>query len=336
LRQAGLALASAALGAATRLRRALYGAGILRAAVLPAPVVSVGNLSAGGAGKTPLVEHLARECRAVGARPVVLSRGYGPRTPPSGLNDEGLVLAANLPGLAQRQGADRAAAGRAALAAGEGDCLLLDDAFQHFALARDLDVVALDARDPFGGGLRREGRPGLRRAGAVVLTRASRASAAELEAARAEVLRLCPGVPLAVTDHEPVDLLPVGGGAPAPLPSLRGLPIYACAGIADPSSFAHTLESLGARILGSRWFPDHGLRSPGQMAGVLAEARRQGAERILVTQKDAVKIAAAGGGALPIPVEALRIRLRFLEGEEGLREALRAALDRGRRRQGGA
>lgn len=325
MRRAGLALASAALSAATRVRRALHGAGVLPTAALPAPVVSVGNLSAGGAGKTPLVEHLARECLAMGARPVVLSRGYGPRIPPTGLNDEGLVLAANVPGLAQRQHPDRAAAGRAALAAGEGDCLLLDDGFQHFALARDLDVVALDAREPFGGGLRREGRSGLRRAGAVVLTRASRANAAAIDAAKAEVRRLSPGAVLAVSDHEPAD----------PPADLRGAPVFASAGIADPSSFLHTLESLGARVVGTRWFPDHGMTDAGAIAAAMGEAKRLGAERFVVTQKDMVKI----GPALrdpPVPVACLRIRIRFLEGEDALRGALRSALDRGRRRAGGA
>jgi tetraacyldisaccharide 4'-kinase len=323
------------LSAATRVRRALHGAGLLRTESLPAPVVSVGNLAAGGAGKTPLVEHLVRELRALGARPVVLARGYGPKVGTSGLNDEGLVLAENLPGLAQRQDPDRAAAGRAALAAGEGDCFVLDDAFQHFRLARDLDVVALDARDPFGGGLRREGPGGLRRAGAVVLTRALPGAGGGAEAARAAAKRLCPGAVLAVTTHEPESLVPLGGGPAEPPESLRGRTVYACAGIAGPASFASTLESLGARIAGARWFPDHGLSSLAAMEGAFAEARRLGAERVLVTQKDAVKLAAAGGGPPPVPVAALRIRIRFLEGEAAIREALRAALERGRRRAGG-
>jgi tetraacyldisaccharide 4'-kinase len=326
--------ASAFLRAATGLRLRLHACGLLPTRTLPAPVIAVGNLVAGGAGKTPLVEHVVRVLRERGARPVVLARGYGPRIPPTGLNDEGLVLAANLPGLAQRQDPDRWAAGSAALAAGEGDACVLDDGFQHFRLARDLDVVALDARDPFGGEVRREGPGGLRRAGAVVLTRASRASAGEIAAARAAVLRLRPDAAIAVADHHPDAVLLLGGGPEEPPASLRDVPVVAAAGIADPSAFRHTLESLGARVLALRGFPDHGLRSLADLADAFADAKRLGAARICVTQKDAVKIAAAGGGPPPLPVAALRVRIRFLEGEAALGAALAEALERGRRRAG--
>jgi len=327
-----VAAASAALGAATALRRALHGAGLLPTTVLPAPVVSVGNLAAGGAGKTPLVEHLVRELRALGARPVVLARGYGPRVPGTALNDEGCVLAENLPGLPQRQSPDRAAAGRAALDAGEGDSLLLDDGFQHFRLARDLDVVALDAASPFSGGLRREGPAALRRAGAAVLTRAGRAGPERTAAARRLVEVAAPGIAIATADHEPSSVAPLGGGPPEEPSSLRGRRVFACAGIADPSSFAATLRSLGAEVVGSAWFPDHGLDSAARLADAFGAARAAGAEAVVVTQKDAVKIAAAGGPPPPLPLAALRVRIRVLDGAARLREALSAALERGRAR----
>ena len=329
---AALAAASAALRAATAIRRVLHGAGLLPTAVLPAPVVSVGNLSAGGAGKTPLVEHLVRELRALGARPVVVSRGYGARVPGTALNDEGCVLAENLPGLPQRQSPDRASAGRAALEAGEGDCLVLDDAFQHFRLARDLDLVALDAACPFSGGLRREGAGALRRAGAVVLTRAGRAGPEATAAARRAVEALAPGIAVATADHEPGALVPLGGGDSADPSSLRGRRVFACAGIADPSSFRSTLESLGATVAGTAWFPDHGLDSVARLGPALADAKAAGADLVVVTQKDAVKLAAAGGAPPPLPVAALRIRIRFLDGADRIRDELRAALERGRAR----
>jgi tetraacyldisaccharide 4'-kinase len=357
--RAAMALASLPLRAATALRRTLRGAGLLRAVVLPAPVLSVGNLAAGGTGKTPLVEALARMLLAAGARPVVLSRGYGPAVAGEALNDEGLVLAANLPGLAQRQGADRAAAGAAALAAGEGDCLLLDDGFQHLRLARDLDLVAVDAARPFGGGLFREGPAALRHAGVVVLTGADRAGPGVVEALAARVAALAPGAAVAAAAHEPLDLLPVGvpgaeGGAAAagggPAASLRGRKVAAAAGIARPASFRATLEALGAKVVAFEGFPDHRLESAGALARLAAEGRAAGAELLVVTQKDAVKIArhpAPPGGvcaataeglsrfdaATPLlPVVALRVRLRFLSGEDGVRRAAEAALARGRAR----
>jgi tetraacyldisaccharide 4'-kinase len=334
VRRAGAAVASLALSAATRIRLALHRAGLRGTISLPVPVVSVGNLSVGGAGKTPLVEHLVRELRALGARPAVLSRGYGPKVGATGLNDEGLVLAENLPGLVQAQDPDRVAAGRRVLDAKGADGFVLDDAFQHFRLARDLDVVALDARDPFGG-LRREGRGGLARAGAVVLTRVPEAGA-DAAAVRAEVARIAPAAVVASSAHEPDAVVPLGGGAPQPPTSLKGRRVLACAGIADPGSLRRTLELLGAECVGLRAFPDHGLVSLDQMGEAFAEAGRAKADLVVVTQKDAVKLAASGGGPPPIPVAALRIRLRLLDGEEALRGALREALERGRRRAAGS
>jgi len=321
---AGLAVASAVLRAATRMRLALHGARLLPTTVLHAPVVSVGNLAAGGTGKTPLVEHVARELRALGARPAILARGYGPKVGSTGLNDEGLVLAENLPDLVQEQDPDRVAAGRRVLASGKADAFVLDDGFQHFRLARDLDIVALDASDPFGG-LRREGPGALRRAGAVVLTRASRCTAPGIDRAL-----LAPGAALAITDHEPAGIARMDGGTEE-AGALRGRKVFASAGIANPDSFVHTLESLGAIVVGRRWFPDHGMADLRAVTEAMFEAKRVGADEFLVTQKDAVKFFGAFY-VTPLPVAALRIRIRFLEGEAALREALRAALDRGRRR----
>ena len=317
MRSAGLSAASLALRAATRVRLALHGAGLLPTATLPVPVVSVGNLAAGGTGKTPLVEHCVRELRAMGVRPAVLARGYGPKVGTTGLNDEGCVLAENLPGLVQAQDPDRVAAGRRVLAAGTADAFVLDDGFQHFRLARDLDVVAVDARDPFAG-LQREGPGALRRAGAVVLTRASRIAKPGLDRAL-----VAPGSVLAVTEHEPASVAWLDGRTEEPS-ALRGRKFFLCAGIADPSSFRYTVESLGVIVTGSRWFADHRMEGDGAAA---AWAARAGAEGLLVTQKDAVKLRDA-----PFPVAALRVRVRFLSGEEELRGALRAALERGRAR----
>ncbi len=322
---------SPVLAALTGLRRVLHAAGVLPTAWLPAPVISVGNLAAGGTGKTPLVEHLARALSAAGARPVVLSRGYGPRVRGSVLNDEGLVLARNLPGLAQRQDPDRARAGRAALAAGEGDCLLLDDGFQHFALGRDLDVVALDARAPFSGGLRREGPGALARAGAVVLTRCDGVEGAALAALRAEIARLAPGAAVALSRHGPRDVWPLRGGDPQPVESLRGRTVYAAAGIARPESFVATLESMGARVAGLRRFRDHRLAGLDLLRGAFEEARRLGADCVVVTQKDAVKLAASPGDP-PLPVLAVRVAIEILEGGDALERAVADALAAGRRR----
>lgn len=336
MREVVFAFASAGLGLATRARRALTARGVLASHALPAPVLSVGNLAAGGTGKTPLVEHCARELLSLGAKPVILSRGYGPRVPGENLNDEGLVLRQNLPDVPQRQGADRVAIGREALAADEGDCLLLDDGFQHLRLARDLDIVAVDTRRPFTDGVFRDGAEALRHAGAVVLTRAVRATDAERAWAEAEVRRLAPDAALAVTDHEPRSVVAMGTGTLEDVSVLRGARVYAAAGIAHPKVFEETLTALGAEVIRCRGFPDHQLGTRDQLALIVREAIAMDAERVLVTQKDAVKLERGFDIPEGPPVSSLRIGLTFRTGEDALRGALETALRAGRQRSAGA
>ncbi|HZW29293.1 MAG TPA: tetraacyldisaccharide 4'-kinase, partial [Isosphaeraceae bacterium] len=170
-----LSCAAAGYGAAIALRNGSFEHGWLRVHRLGVPVVSVGNLTVGGTGKTPMVEWLARWFRARRRRVVIVSRGYRGE---QGLNDEGLVLEENLPDVPHLQDRDRVRAGRVALQELEADILVLDDGFQHRRLARDLDVVLIDALEPFGlghllpRGLLREPVRSLRRADLVVLSRA--------------------------------------------------------------------------------------------------------------------------------------------------------------------
>jgi tetraacyldisaccharide 4'-kinase len=319
----------------------MYRRGWLRSTTLPAPVISVGNLAAGGTGKTPLVEHLALLLRRIGAHPVVLSRGYGRRTarpadaPRGGdLNDEGAVLLENLPWLPQRQDPDRARAGAAALAAGEGDCLLLDDGFQHLRLTRDLDIVTVDCARPFHSGLRREGPEALALAGVVVLTRAGRATDAERASAAAAVRRFAPGAALVVADHAPRDLVSLERGDTREPGTLRGRKVFAACGIADPAAFERTLRDLGAEVVGSRHFPDHRMEGAAALAEVRSLAARAAADDVVITQKDAVQLPRTQQ-ATGVPVSILRVGLEVLEGAEGLETAVRDALDAGRRRSSG-
>src|SRR5262245_1460980 len=169
-----LRAASVPYGWGVRLRNRLYDRGWKRVARAPVPVVSVGNLTLGGTGKTPCVEYICRYYRSLDLRVAVLSRGYGAEHGP---NDEALVLEENLPDVPHLQGADRVALARTAVEELESEVLVLDDGLQHRRLARDLDVVLVDATAPWGHGflfprgLLREAAGGLRRAGVVVLTR---------------------------------------------------------------------------------------------------------------------------------------------------------------------
>jgi hypothetical protein len=172
----GLRAASVPYSVAVRLRNRAYDLGLKRTYRVEVPVVSVGNLTLGGTGKTPLVEHLARWFRAAGLRVCILSRGYGAAD--GAANDEAQVLAENLPEVPHLQGRDRVALARRAIDVHHAQVLLLDDGFQHRRLARDLDLVILDALDPLGGnnlfprGLLREPLSSLRRADLILLNRA--------------------------------------------------------------------------------------------------------------------------------------------------------------------
>jgi tetraacyldisaccharide 4'-kinase len=166
-----------AWGAVAGVRNWLFDARLRKVHRLPVPVVSIGNLTVGGTGKTPAVAWLCALAKAHGKRPGVLARGYG-RAPGARLNDEGELLQRRMPWLLQEQDPDRVAAGARLVGKG-ADFVVLDDGFQHRRLHRDLDVVCVDATLPFGNGLclpagdLREFRSGLRRAGMVLLTRAA-------------------------------------------------------------------------------------------------------------------------------------------------------------------
>src|SRR5262245_8188408 len=202
LLRAGLLAASVPYGWAAGVRNRLYDRGWKRSVRAPVPVVSVGNLTLGGTGKTPCVEYVCRFYRGVDLRVAILSRGDAAG---EGLNDEALLLGENLPDVPHLQGADRARWARVAVEELFSEVLVLDDGFQHRRLARDLDVVLVDATDPWGGGhlfprgLLRESPHGLRRAGVVVLTRCDQAGGEELDRLHRDVTRLAPGVPVVKT-----------------------------------------------------------------------------------------------------------------------------------------
>ncbi len=326
LQRFALGAASLPYGAAVRLRDLAYDRGWLRVERAAVPVVSVGNLTVGGTGKTPCVEYVARLYREHGLRVAVLSRGYGSE---SGPNDEALVLEENLPDVPHLQGADRAALARAAVLELESEVLVLDDGFQHRRLARDLDLVLLDATNPWGGGrllprgLLREPASALRRAGAVILTRCDQVPAEERERLRQRVARLAPGVPVAETTHRPVALVNSEGDE-APLELLREGPVAAFCGVGNPGAFRHTLADLGADVAAFRAYPDHHAYTRADVDDLRAWARVLPPGGVAVTtQKDLVKL------RLPRlaerPLWALRVRLHFAAGGEAVERLLLSA-----------
>jgi tetraacyldisaccharide 4'-kinase len=316
LLRCGLRLASWPYALAVRLRNGLYERGWKQRRRVPVPVVSVGNLTVGGTGKTPCVEYIARHYRSLDRRVAILSRGYGST---AGRNDEAMVLEENLPDVPHLQGADRATLAATAVDELESEILILDDGFQHRRLARNLDVVLIDATNPWGHGyllprgLLREPPSSLRRAGVVVLTRCDQVTPAERGKLREAVARLAPSVAIAETTHRPMDLH--HGAAAAGLDRLHGRPVAAFCGIGNPDAFRRTLHDYGADVVAFRAFPDH---HPYARADV-DDLRRWAAEQamdcvVVTTQKDLVKLRLTDLAGREL--WALRIQLRVEVGKE--------------------
>jgi tetraacyldisaccharide 4'-kinase len=287
---------------------------------LPVPVVSVGNLTVGGTGKTPAVAWLCALARQCGRTPGVLARGYG-RAPGAVLNDEGAMLQRRFPGLLQQQDPDRVAAGAKLVQQG-ADYVVLDDGMQHRRLHRDLDVVCLDATLPFGNGQclpagdLREFRSGLRRAGVVLLTRAADLAPEQLRA-RVERVRALAGTALPVHPcaHVPTDLARSDGEL-APLAALRGRRVVLLSAIARPATFRALVEQLGAVVVRELRYRDHHRFTAAEAEAAGAAARAADAW-LVTTEKDDVRLA-------PFPVlrHVLRIELHFLDGPPSPREFL--------------
>lgn len=321
--------AAAAYGLAMWLRRRAYHGSLARIHSMGAPAFSVGNITAGGTGKTPMVEWLVRWLIEHGKRPAVLSRGYGAKAGSGGANDEAAMLSRSLPDVAHYADPDRVRGGRKAVDEG-ADCLVLDDGFQHLRAARDVNIVLVDSLDPFGGrrllpaGTLREPLSALADADAVVLTRTDLVDADALEALRETVRRLAPDTIVCETQHEPVGLVDVGGGDTAPPEELADRRVAVFCGIGNPHGFLKTVQALGAHVVAARFLPDHFDYDERTLRQIAAECAQDGADAVVTTAKDAVKIGARWPG--PVPLKALHANIVFTSGREKLEVLLKDAL----------
>jgi len=254
----------------------LYSSGLRRRLQLNVPVVSVGNLTFGGTGKTPAVQAIARMLADSGKRCVVLSRGHGGSASgativsdgrcvlvdPSVCGDEPAMLAESLPGVPVIVGRDRRVTGRLACSGFSPDVIILDDGLQYWQLHRELDIIVLDATRPFGSGLLmpmgdlREPISGIARGGAFILTNSSRAADSELAGIRSLISRLVPDAPVFEANRKPVDLLLCSGELRA-VESLRGVAVAAFCGIGRPEGFFDLVRDSGAEMIESVAFADH-------------------------------------------------------------------------------
>jgi tetraacyldisaccharide 4'-kinase len=246
--------------------------------------------------------------------------------------DEAQLLNENLPAVPHLQGRDRVALAHRAIAAHSADVLILDDGFQHRRLARDLDLVLLDATNPWGHGhvfprgLLRERKENLRRADVIILTRCDLVDGKERGRLREEVVRLVPGVPVVETIHRPLGLVNCEG-AGAPVANLLQRRVAAFCGIGNPQAFRGTLAGLGAMPVDFRVFPDHHAYTPSDIADLHGWARQLGTEcTVVTTQKDLVKLRQSRLGAHEL--WALRIGLHVDAGRDALDQKLRQVVRR--------
>jgi tetraacyldisaccharide 4'-kinase len=332
------------IGPIARFRRTLYGAGVLRSSSLPRPVVSVGNLTAGGSGKTPHVQFLAGWLSENGVRVAILSRGYGRKTRgvlwvsrgegagttgPRGdaeadrVGDEPALLASTLPGVPVLVGESRFAAGMECLRTVEVDAFLLDDGYQHLSLRRDMDILLVDALRGLGNrwtlpfGPLREPTDHARFADALVVTRCE-----NLEQGRTTLadVPFPPGRPVAFTRIHPFALVD-RSGEETPLPPGEK-EVVAFSGIAQNDQFANVLRLSGFVVRRFFGFRDHHPYRPDDLERIRAAADGM---PVVTTEKDMVRLP----GEIPFPLGALRVRVEFLSGWEDLSRLVWERLGRG-------
>jgi tetraacyldisaccharide 4'-kinase len=301
-----LTVASAGYRGALALRERLYRLGMLRSRRLSCPVISIGNLTLGGSGKTPVAALAVSTLQALGARPAVVSRGYGRHS--RGLRvvsdragirlrareggDEPVLLAERLPGVPVVVGESRYEAGRVAVERLGADAVVVDDGYQHRALHKDLEVLVVGGREPWGNGRLfprgrlREPLTAIGRAHLVVVTNAT----ATVRDVAATIRRHNDRAPLVSAGYELEGVRRAGAEAAQPGARVAGHRLLAFAGLASPRGFAETVAATGAGAIGLVEFPDHHWYTARELAELAERARAGGAEGLITTEKDWVRI----------------------------------------------
>ncbi|HAS83235.1 MAG TPA: tetraacyldisaccharide 4'-kinase [Verrucomicrobia bacterium] len=337
-----------------QLRLWCYNKGILRHHTLGCQVISVGNLTVGGTGKTPVVEIFARELQAAGRRVAILSRGYKKaqppflqrlsqkltlheqRTPPRIVSDgnallldsamsgdEPYMLASNLPNVAVLVDKDRVKSGRYAINKLGCDTLILDDGFQYLSLKPRVQIVLVDKTNPFGNenvlprGILREPIKNIKRADFIFITKSDGNGTEEL---KAQLRRLNTKAEIIECRHCPRYLQHVTSRDRKELGYLAGKRVTALSGIAAPAGFESSLESFGASIIQHCRFADHHRYSQQELIDIINNARREKADAIITTEKDAVRFPSLG--RYDVPIYFLRVDIDILQGEADFRASI--------------
>ena len=356
----GLGLSFAALGYALviRLRNFLYDKGWLKTHRVNAKVLSVGNITVGGTGKTPLVVWMCKFLQRKEIQCAILTRGYKTHTQTRRTMDDGRwtrgegretrdegrgtkidepgVLAESCPEAKVIINPDRVAGANKAVTKFGAKVLVMDDGFQHRRLHRDLDIVTIDATCPFGydrmlpAGFLREPITALKRADAVVITRCDQINETKLRELEEKLREVNPNIVIARSIHRPI-CARLTDGKEIGVEQLKGRKIFAFCGIGNPQSFFGTIKSIGAEVVGSKIYDDHHHYTDNDISEIYEQAGTVKAELILTTQKDWSKIIGDFRFSIadcqpPIPLARLVIELKFIGGEDKIRNLIESTL----------
>ncbi len=301
-----------------RLRNFLYSKKVFKAHQVNATVISIGNITTGGTGKTPLVIWLYKLIQKKALPCAILTRGY--KTKKDKFSDEPAILAKSCPKAKVIVNADRVAGATEAVDKFGAKAIIMDDGLQHRRLKRNLDIVTIDGTEPFGydkmlpAGLLREPVTALVRADAAVITRCNQTTQVELEQLEKKLRSVNPNIVIAKTTHSPVYAKTVDQQEIA-LEELKDKKIFAFCGIGNPGAFLNTLKGLGLKLLGWNIYNDHYRYTTDDIIAIYEQARQAGAELILSTQKDWTKT------VLLLPQAMIRSGYKFSEEEEEIRFA---------------
>ena len=321
---------------------ALYRSGIFKQYKLDCHVISLGNITVGGTGKTPTAQRLASAIRDMGYRVVILNRGYRAKwkgkvgvvsdgkkiyMTAAEAGDEAFLLAKNLPKVPVLIGADRAETGKYAVEKLAAQVVILDDGYQHWRLIRDLDILLVDAINIFGNsymlprGTLREPLSHLNRADVCLLTKVDQADKKACETIKQTVARYNDHVLVVESIHRPRCFIEIADwykdipSKSIDVDTLKEKQVIAVSAIGNPASFEQTISDIGAVMIDSVRFPDHHDYTMAEMQSVLDRALEQGAEAIIITEKDAVKIPAEFiHSNRQLPVYILSIEISFQAG----------------------
>jgi tetraacyldisaccharide 4'-kinase len=283
-----------------------------------APVISVGNITVGGTGKTPMVIDLVQKLQRRKRTPAIIARGYKAQDGRAG--DEELLIRRRAPGACYIANPNRTEGATEAIREG-ANVVVLDDGFQHRALARDLDIVLIDATCPFGfdhvlpRGLLREPVQGLRRANVLIVTRCDAVAEEVVADIHARLAEQAPGCSILSCSHKPVSIARVDGTDLSNDPGefLAGKNVLAFSGLAQPQAFEQTVSSLGATVVAARRWPDHHSYSAGEVRSMLENAND--IDLCVTSEKDAVKLAKLAGVDLD-RIAVVQVAIDFA-GEDG-------------------